>query len=66
MGIKPKTVSQTFRIGFVKLSHFLFRFLSVGTAITDNAQHSVSGQRQNAKVESGLVFDLSLQIYVTI
>ena len=29
------------------------RFLSVATAITDNAQTSVSGQRQNAKVESG-------------
>ncbi|KAL8607353.1 hypothetical protein ACOMHN_039503 [Nucella lapillus] len=29
------------------------KFLSVATAITDNAQTSVSGQRQNAKVESG-------------
>ncbi|XP_059163899.1 WD repeat and FYVE domain-containing protein 3-like isoform X2 [Physella acuta] len=29
------------------------KFLSVATAMTDNAQHSVSGQRQNAKVETG-------------
>lgn len=29
----------------------VFRFLSVATAITDNAQLSVSGQRQNAKIE---------------
>ncbi|XP_074647224.1 WD repeat and FYVE domain-containing protein 3-like [Tubulanus polymorphus] len=29
------------------------RFLSVATGITDNAQQSVSGQRQNAKVEPG-------------
>ncbi|KAI8741991.1 WD repeat and FYVE domain-containing protein 3 isoform X1 [Biomphalaria glabrata] len=31
----------------------LTKFLSVATAMTDNAQHSVSGQRQNAKVETG-------------
>ncbi|XP_035824115.1 WD repeat and FYVE domain-containing protein 3 isoform X2 [Aplysia californica] len=31
----------------------LAKFLSVATAMTDNAQHSVSGQRQNAKVETG-------------
>ncbi|ESO89055.1 hypothetical protein LOTGIDRAFT_154132 [Lottia gigantea] len=29
------------------------KFQSMGTAITDNAQQSVSGQRQNVKVESG-------------
>ncbi|XP_064637335.1 WD repeat and FYVE domain-containing protein 3-like isoform X3 [Lineus longissimus] len=29
------------------------RFMCVATAITDNAQQSVSGQRQNAKVEPG-------------
>ncbi|XP_048248442.1 WD repeat and FYVE domain-containing protein 3-like isoform X1 [Haliotis rufescens] len=29
------------------------KILSVATAITDNAQQSVSGQKQNAKVESG-------------
>ncbi|XP_050392525.2 WD repeat and FYVE domain-containing protein 3 [Patella vulgata] len=29
------------------------KFMSVGTAITDNAQQSVSGQKQNVKVESG-------------
>ncbi|BFZ02583.1 hypothetical protein BsWGS_05621 [Bradybaena similaris] len=31
----------------------LAKFLSVATAMTDNAQHLVSGQRQNARVEAG-------------
>ena len=32
------------------------RFLAVATAITDSALESVSGQKQNAKVEPGCVW----------
>ena len=34
---------------------YVYRFLSMARAITDNADASVSGQRQSAKVESGYV-----------
>jgi len=33
----------------------LFRLQAVGTALTDSAQQSISGQKQSAKVEPGFV-----------
>ena len=33
----------------------LFRLQAVGTALTDSAQQSISGQKQSAKVEPGSV-----------
>ncbi|CAI9723395.1 repeat and FYVE domain-containing 3-like isoform X2 [Octopus vulgaris] len=43
------------------------KFLSVATAITDNAQQSVSGQKQNAKIESsaGIISSLMGEKSVT-
>jgi len=32
------------------------RLQAVGTALTDSAQQSISGQKQSAKVEPGFVF----------
>jgi hypothetical protein len=34
------------------------RLQAVGTALTDNAHESISGQKQSAKVEPGSVIDL--------
>jgi len=34
----------------------LRRLQAVGTALTDSAQQSISGQKQSAKVEPGYVF----------
>ena len=40
----------------------VFRLQAVGTALTDSAQQSISGQKQSAKVEPGSV-SLSVSVY---
>ena len=34
----------------------VYRLQAVGTALTDSAQQSISGQKQSAKVEPGSVY----------
>jgi len=39
------------------------RLQAVGTALTDSAQQSISGQKQSAKVEPGFVYSVVIMIW---